>query len=79
MIPRSNFLQEKSPLPLNQGTDEWSWTEHYVWTDAEVPAGFLFGHRVSKHTDFEWTLNQAHYVLLHVAAGNPITEAVQVS
>jgi transglutaminase-like putative cysteine protease len=63
LIPRSNFLQEKSPLPLNQGTEEWSWTGHYVWTDAEVPAGFLFGHRVTKHSDFEWTLNQAHYVL----------------
>jgi hypothetical protein len=63
MIPRSNFLQEKSPLPLNQGTEEWSWTGHYVWTDATVPAGFLFGHRVARHSDFEWTLNQAHYIL----------------
>ena len=63
MIPRSNFLEEQSPLPLNQGTAEWSWTGHYVWTDAEVPAGWLFSHRVSKRRDFEWTLNQAHYVL----------------
>ena len=63
MIPRSNFLQEKSPLPLNQGTEEWSWTGHYVWTDDAVPAGLLFGNRVARHSDFEWTLNQAHYVL----------------
>ncbi|MBU6400879.1 MAG: transglutaminase-like domain-containing protein, partial [Verrucomicrobia bacterium] len=63
MIPRSNFLQAKSPLPLNQGTDEWSWTGHYVWTDAVVPAGLLFGHRVARHNDFEWTLNQARFVL----------------
>jgi hypothetical protein len=63
MIPRSNFLQEKSPLPLNQGTEEWSWTGHYVWTDDAVPAGLLFGNRIAKHSDFEWTLNQAHYVL----------------
>jgi Transglutaminase-like superfamily len=63
LIPRSNFLQHKFPLPLNQGTEEWSWTGHYVWTDAEVPAGYLFGHRVSKPADFEWTLDQAHYVL----------------
>jgi hypothetical protein len=63
LIPRSNFLQEKAPLPLNQGTAEWSWTGSYVWTDDAVPAGFLFGNRVAKHSDFEWTLNQAHYVL----------------
>jgi hypothetical protein len=50
-------------LPLNQGTAEWSWTGLYVWTDAEVPAGLLFSHRVSKRSNFEWTLNQAHYVL----------------
>ena len=43
MIPRSNFLQEKSPLPLSQGTDEWSWTGHYVWTDTNAPAGFCSG------------------------------------
>ncbi len=63
MIPRSNFLQEKAPLPLNQGTAEWSWTGHYVWSDAAVPAGLLFGNRIAKHNDFEWTLNQAHFVL----------------
>jgi hypothetical protein len=63
MIPRSNFLQEKSPLPLNQGTEEWAWTGHYVWSDAAVPAGMVFSHRMTKHNDFEWTLNQAHYVL----------------
>ena len=60
---RSNFLQEKSPLPLNQGTEEWSWTGNYVWTDLQVPPGLLFDHRVTKRGDFEWTLNQAHYVL----------------
>lgn len=63
LIPRSNFLEQKSPLPLNQGTAEWSWTGSYVWTDSEVPAGFLFGNRVAKRSNFEWTLNQAHYVL----------------
>jgi len=63
MIPRSNFLQAKSPLPLSQGTDEWSWTGHYVWTDSEAPAGLLFGNRVTKREDFQWTLNQAHYVV----------------
>jgi len=63
LIPRSNFLQEQAPLPLNQGTAEWSWTGSYVWTDSEVPAGFLFGNRVAKRQNFEWTLNQAHYLL----------------
>ena len=29
----------------------------------EAPAGLVFGNRVTKRADFEWTLNQAHYVL----------------
>jgi hypothetical protein len=33
-----------------------------VWTDAEYPASLLYGHRVSDRKNFEWTLNQAHYV-----------------
>lgn len=63
LIPRSNFLQTSSPLPLNQGTEEWAWTGHYVWTDPAAPAGLLFGHRVSKRADFDWTLNQAQLLL----------------
>jgi len=64
LIPRSNFLEQKSPLPLNQGfLRAWFWTGHYVWTDAEVPAELLHANRVTQHGNFEWTLNQAHYVL----------------
>lgn len=64
LIPRSNFLEQKSPLPLNQGfLRAWFWTGHYVWSDAEVPAELLHANRVTQHGNFEWTLNQAHYAL----------------
>jgi hypothetical protein len=63
LIPRSNFLQEKGPLPLNQGMRGWFWTGHYVWTDEERPASLLYGHQVSSRNNWQWTLNQAHYVL----------------
>ena len=88
LIPRSNFLQERTPLPLNQGTEEWAWTGNYVWTDAEVPAGLLFGNRVARRSDFEWTLNQAHFVLepmeksgtlrVHLDTETPSFESFQV-
>jgi hypothetical protein len=64
LIPRSNFLEQKSPLPLNQGfLRAWFWTGHYVWSDAEVPAELLHANRVTQHGNFEWTLNQARYAL----------------
>jgi hypothetical protein len=59
MIPRSNFLEQKSPLPLNQGMRGWFWTGHYAWTDAAYPASLLYGHRISQARNWDWTLNQA--------------------
>ena len=69
LIPRNNFLQRPSPVPLNQGKRGWFWTGHVVWTDDEAPARPLYGRRVEKRGNWEWTLNQAHYVL--EATGEP--------
>jgi hypothetical protein len=64
LIPRSNFLQQKSPLPLNAGWERaWFWNGYYVWSDAMVPAELLHVNRVTQYNNFEWTLNQAKYKL----------------
>ena len=63
LIPRSNFLEQKWPLPLNNGKGPWTWNGFYVWTDAEVPAELIHPNLVTRYGNFEWTLNQAHYVL----------------
>jgi hypothetical protein len=63
LIPRSNFLEERAPLPLNQGLRGWFWTGHAVWTDDELPASRIYPHRVRRRGDFEWTLNRIHVTL----------------
>jgi len=63
LIPRSNFLEQKWPLPLNNGRSGWNWTGFEVWTSADVPAELIHPNLVTRHGNFEWTLNQAHYVL----------------
>jgi transglutaminase-like putative cysteine protease len=63
MIPRSNFLAQRAPLPLNQGMRGWSWIGHHVWSDDQLPASEIYGHRVTAHANWEWTLNQAHMTL----------------
>jgi hypothetical protein len=63
LIPRSNFLEQQSPLPLNQGMRGWFWTGHYVWSDQAAPARPLYSKRISKPGNWEWTLNQVHLVL----------------
>jgi hypothetical protein len=60
LIPRSNFLAEKAPLPLHQGMKGWFWTGHYVWSDDAYPAAFIYGNRVTDPKNWDWTLNQAH-------------------
>ena len=67
LIPRSNFLQQPHPVPLNQGMRGWSWSGHYVWDDAEAPASLIYARRIHRRGDWEWTLNGAH-VLLEPAA-----------
>jgi len=63
LIPRSNFLEQKWPLPLNNGKADWTWTGFEVWSDADAPAELIHPNLVTRHGNFEWTLNQAHYAL----------------
>jgi hypothetical protein len=60
LIPRSNFLDQQYPLPLNQGMRGWFWTGHHVWTDEIEPARPIYSRRVLKRENWEWTLNHAH-------------------
>jgi hypothetical protein len=69
LVPRSNFLEQRAPLPLNQGMRGWFWTGHYVWSDAEYPASLLYGSRVTSRANWEWSLNQAQFTL--EATGKP--------
>lgn len=63
MIPRSNFLDQASPLPLHQGMRGWFWTGHQVWTDGVSPAGKLYSERVRSRNTWEWSLNQVQVTL----------------
>lgn len=63
MVPRSDLLERRAPLPLNQGMRGWFWTGHHVWTDSDSPASPLYGNRVSDRRNWEWTLNQAHVTI----------------
>ena len=69
LIPRSNFLEQRYPLPLNQGyTKAWYWNGYHVWSDADTQAELLHGTRVTRRGNFEWTLNQAHSFLSRIEA-----------
>ena len=72
LIPRSNFLQAKAPLPLHQGMRGWFWTGHHAWTDSEYPASLLYGQRVAHRRNWEWDLNRTHARLEDTSTANEL-------
>lgn len=89
LIPRSNFLQQRAPLPLNQGMRGWFWTGHSTWSDELIPDRLLYPNRTVRVGNFEWTLNQAHLVLeatqtagrvrVHIDTNTPRFDAFEIS
>ncbi|MGD0125384.1 MAG: hypothetical protein ABSF46_08500 [Terriglobia bacterium] len=63
LIPRSNFLEQKYPIPLNNGKGPWTWEGFYVWSDAQASAELIHPNLVTRYGNFEWTLDQAHFLL----------------
>jgi hypothetical protein len=68
LVPRSNFLDAAAPLPLNQGMRGWSWTGHHVWADSRAPVSQLYGNRVHRLGNYQWTVNTVHIHLEPEAA-----------
>ncbi|WP_425616561.1 transglutaminase-like domain-containing protein [Anatilimnocola sp. NA78] len=60
MIPHTQFLDGKLPLPLNQGMRGWFWTGHHVWTDDKYPASILYPTRITREQDWNFPINQTH-------------------
>ena len=36
-LPRSNWLSQKSPMPVTHGRTHWGWDGYYAWTDSQTP------------------------------------------
>lgn len=53
LVPRSNFLSQSAPLPLNQGMRGWFWTGHVVWSDDRLSRTPLYSHFVTRREDWE--------------------------
>ncbi|HYG75155.1 MAG TPA: hypothetical protein VEK08_09155 [Planctomycetota bacterium] len=57
LIPRSNFLEAQSPLPLNQGMRGWFWSGHVLWSGEPTRSASLYDLQVYRRGNFEWSLN----------------------
>jgi transglutaminase-like putative cysteine protease len=65
-LPRSNWLSQKSPLPVTHGRTHWGWDGYYAWTDSQTPETPEHRFYVRKASDMYGRLFQvdfaAHYI-----------------
>ncbi|HQS50255.1 MAG: hypothetical protein B7X86_10240 [Sphingobacteriales bacterium 17-39-43] len=65
-LPRSNWLSQKSPLPVTHGRTHWGWDGYYAWTDAQTPETPEHRFYVRRPSDIYSNLFQvdfaAHYI-----------------
>lgn len=60
MIPRSNFLEETYPLPLNQGMYGWPWTGHFIWSSNKTQLNLNYSNRVTRKENWDWSVNEVY-------------------
>jgi len=55
-LPRSNWLSQKSPLPVTHGRTHWGWDGYYAWTDSQTPETPEHRFFVRRNSDMYGTL-----------------------
>jgi hypothetical protein len=72
LVPRSNFLSQSSPLPLNQGMRGWFWTGHQVWCDDRLPVTKIYPQSLTRRDDWEPNLGGVELTLEAIAEAGKV-------
>ena len=68
-LPRSNFLSQPSPMPLNHGRTHWGWTGYYGWFDGQLPRSQEHAIHTDRESDLYPTLNSVDFAAEAVGPG----------
>ncbi len=60
-MPRSNFLSQPYPIPVNEGRTHWPWTGYYCWYDERTPAAAEDMIFTTRENDLYWNLNEVDF------------------
>lgn len=69
LLPRSNYLSQPYPVPVNHGRTHWGWTGYINWYDnhtPRVPEHSLFTNR---RNDLYWNINQVGFRATDIGNG----------
>jgi hypothetical protein len=68
-LPRSDFLSQPSPMPLNHGRTHWGWTGYYGWFDGQLPRSQEHAIHTDREADLYPTLNSVDFAAEAVRPG----------
>lgn len=68
-LPRSNWLSQKSPLPVTHGRTHWGWDGYYAWTDSQTPETPEHRYYVRRSSDIYGSLFQVDFVAHYIQNG----------
>lgn len=60
-MPRSNFLSQPYPIPINEGRTHWPWTGYYNWYDSQTPPTVEHETFTNRVNDLYWNLNEVDF------------------
>ncbi len=71
MIPRTDFLSNPAPVPVNNGLYlAWPWTGYLNWFDEATPRKLQYGIHTDRHCDFYPTVHRVEFAgILDPVAG----------
>jgi Transglutaminase-like superfamily len=68
-LPRSDFLSQPSPMPLNHGRSHWGWTGYYCWFDGQLSRSQEHSIHTDREADLYPTLNNVDFAAEAVRTG----------
>ncbi|HEY1060632.1 MAG TPA: transglutaminase-like domain-containing protein [Daejeonella sp.] len=68
-LPRSNWLSQRSPLPVTHGRTHWGWDGYYAWTDSQTPETPEHRYYVRRPSDVYGNLFQVDFAVHYIQNG----------
>lgn len=61
-LPRSNWLSQPGPMPINHGRTHWGWGDYLAWTDSQTPATAEHRYFVRRESDLYGNLFSVDFI-----------------
>jgi len=60
-LPRSDYLSNPTPVPVNHGRTHWGWDGYLCWFDSQTPPSQEHKIFTNREADLYWNLNEVDF------------------